>query len=159
MANPDTITLTLINPVDSITLSPAQTVDTVNVNTISEVSNITLSSVSDVSTVTVQDAQNNLTVDINLNDGYVPVQSVNGKIGDVQIKYTITNPTLTVTNGVASWTVSHGLGANVELQLRDASTNAIIEAEVIIGSTTATINFNSSLGSITSGTYRVVVIG
>jgi hypothetical protein len=126
---------------------------------VSEVTNISLTSVNDVSTITIVDAQNNLNVELLLNDGYVPVQSVNGKIGDVQIKYTITNPTLTVTDGVASWTVSHGLGANVELQLRDASTNAIIEAEVIIGSTTATINFNSSLGSITSGTYRVVVIG
>lgn len=198
MANPDTITLTLTNPVDSITLSPAQTVDTVNVNTVSEVTNISLTSTADVSTVTVQDAQNNLTVDINLNDGYVPVQSVNGKIGNVIVdvpvtsvngqtgdvvitipsssvtsvngqtgdvsltllqKYTTTNPTLTVTSGIATWTVSHGLGANVQVELRDATTNAIIEAEVIIGSTTATINFNSSLGSIASGTYRVVVIG
>jgi hypothetical protein len=159
MANPDTITLTLTNPVDSIVVSPVSTVDTIDVNTVSEVTSISLTSTTDVSTIIVEDAQNNLTVDINLNEGYVPVQSVNGKIGDVQIKYTITNPTLTVTNGVASWNVSHGLGANVELQLRDANTNAIIEAEVIIGSTTATINFNSSLGSITSGTYRVVVIG
>lgn len=159
MANPDTITLTLTNPVDSITLSPVQTVDTVDVNTINAVTNISLTSTADVSTITVVDAQNNLNVELLLNDGYVPVQSVNGKIGDVQIKYTITNPTLTVTNGVASWTVSHGLGSNVQVELRDATTNAIIEAEVIIGSTTATINFNSSLRSITSGTYRVVVIG
>ena len=39
------------------------------------------------------------------------------------------------------------------------TTNAIIEAEVIVDSTRVTINFNSSLSTITSGTYRVVVIG
>lgn len=195
MANPDTITLTLANPVDSIELSPVSTVDTIDVNTVDEVTNISLSSTADVSTITVEDAQNNLTVDINLNEGYVPVTSVNGMIGDVVIdipvtsvngdtgdvvidipvtsvngqtgdvsltllqKYTTTNPTLTVTSGVATWTVSHSLGANVQVELRDATTNAIIEAEVIIGSTTVTINFSSSLTSITSGTYRVVVIG
>ena len=90
MANPDTITLTLTNPVDSITISPVDTVDTVNVNTVSEVTNISLTSINDVSTITIVDAQNNLNVELLLNDGYVPVQSVNGKIGDVQIKYTIT---------------------------------------------------------------------
>jgi hypothetical protein len=163
MANPDTISITLSNPVDNLTISPVNTVDTIDVNTVSEVTSISLTSTTDVSTIIVEDAQNNLTVDINLNEGYVPVTSVNGMIGDVQLtllqKYTILNPTLTVSSGVANWTISHGLGNNVQVELRDATTNAIIEAEVIVDSTTVTINFNSSLSTIASGTYRVVVIG
>jgi hypothetical protein len=73
--------------------------------------------------------------------------------------YTITNPALTQTGGVCTWTVTHNLGANVVASVYDATTNE----EVIVtvektSSTVATVKINST-ANIASGAYRVVVIG
>ena len=73
--------------------------------------------------------------------------------------YTTTNPALTQTGGVCTWTVTHNLGANVIASVYDATTNE----EVIVtvektSSTAATIKINST-SNITAGAYRVVVIG
>lgn len=137
MSNPDQIVVTVVNPVDSITLSPVQTVDTVDVNTISEVSNISLSSTADVSTITVEDAQNNLTVELLLNDGYVPVQSVNGKIGNVVIDYPDINADPVnhvkyyhVQNSANStWTIYHNLNFYPNVTVLN-NANQIIEADI-----------------------------
>ena len=74
-------------------------------------------------------------------------------------KYTATNPLLNVNSGVATWTITHGLGADVIAQLRDATSNAIIEADVVVGTTTVVISINSNAATITAATYKVVVIG
>ena len=73
--------------------------------------------------------------------------------------YTATNPALTQTGGVCTWTVTHNLGANVIASVYDATTNE----EVIVtiektSSTVATVKINST-ANIASGAYRVVVIG
>lgn len=73
--------------------------------------------------------------------------------------YTTTNPALTQTGGVCTWTVTHNLGANVIASVYDATTNE----EVIVtiektSSTVATVKINST-SNITAGAYRVVVIG
>jgi hypothetical protein len=73
--------------------------------------------------------------------------------------YTTTNPALTQTGGVCTWTVTHNLGANVVASVYDATTNE----EVIVtvektSSTVATVKINST-ANIASGAYRVVVIG
>lgn len=73
--------------------------------------------------------------------------------------YTTTNPALTPTGGVCTWTVTHSLGANVVASVYDATTNE----EVIVtiektSSTVATVKINST-ANIASGAYRVVVIG
>ena len=137
MANPDTITLTLTNPVDSITLSPVQTADTVDVNTINAVTNISLTSTADVSTITVVDAQNNLNVELLLNDGYVPVQSVNTKIGNVVIDYSNINadPVNHVkylhnqVSANSTWTIYHNLNFYPNVTVLNSS-NQIIEADI-----------------------------
>jgi len=137
MANPDTITLTLTNPVDSITLSPVQTVDTVDVNTINAVTNISLTSTADVSTITVVDAQNNLNVELLLNDGYVPVQSVNTKIGNVVIDYSDINadPVNHVkyyhvqSSANSTWTIYHNLNFYPNVTVLNSS-NQTIEADI-----------------------------
>ena len=66
---------------------------------------------------------------------------------------------LNVNSGVATWTITHGLGADVIAQLRDATSNAIIEADVVVGTTTVVISINSNAATITAATYKVVVIG
>ena len=73
--------------------------------------------------------------------------------------YTATNPALTQTGGVCTWTVTHDLGSNVIASVYDATTNE----EVIVtiektSSTVATVKINST-SNITAGAYRVVVIG
>jgi hypothetical protein len=137
MANPDTITLTLTNPVDSITLSPVQTVDTVDVNTINAVTNISLTSTADVSTITVVDAQNNLNVELLLNDGYVPVQSVNTKIGNVVIDYSDINADSVnhvkyyhvQSSANSTWTIYHNLNFYPNVTVLNSS-NQTIEADI-----------------------------
>jgi len=137
MSNPDQITVTLVSPVDSITLSPVDELNTIDVNTISDVNNITLSSASDISTITVEDAQNNLTVELLLNDGYVPVQSVNGKIGNVVIDYADINvdPVNHVkyyhvqSSANSTWTIYHNLNFYPNVTVLNNS-NQIIEADI-----------------------------
>ena len=73
-------------------------------------------------------------------------------------KYAAQNSAITVTGGIATWVVSHGLGADVTVQMREVSSNAIVEPNIVIGSTTATITWNSAT-NIDADTYRVVVIG
>jgi hypothetical protein len=73
-------------------------------------------------------------------------------------KYAANNTAITVSGGVATWVVSHGLGADVIVQMREVSSGAIVESNVVIGSTTATITWNSAT-NIDADTYRVVVTG
>lgn len=73
--------------------------------------------------------------------------------------YTATNPALTQTGGVCTWTVTHNLGANVIATVYDATTNEeVITTIEKTSSTVATVKINST-SNITSGAYRVVVIG
>lgn len=73
--------------------------------------------------------------------------------------YTTTNPALTQTGGVCTWTVTHNLGANVIASVYDATTNEeVIVAIEKTSSTVATVKINST-ANIASGAYRVVVIG
>lgn len=73
--------------------------------------------------------------------------------------YTTTNPALTPTGGVCTWTVTHNLGANVIATVYDATTNEEVITTIEKSSNTvATIKINST-SNITAGAYRVVVIG
>jgi len=74
-------------------------------------------------------------------------------------KYTASNPLLNVNSGVATWTITHGLGSDVLVNIRNASTNAIIEADVVVNSTTIVVNINSNASTIAATTYKAVVIG
>ena len=73
--------------------------------------------------------------------------------------YTATNPALTQTSGICTWTVTHNLGANVIVSVYEVSSNEeVIVTVAKTSSTVATIKINST-ANITAGTYRVVVIG
>lgn len=73
--------------------------------------------------------------------------------------YTTTNPALTQTGGVCTWTVTHNLGANVIAEVYDATTNEeVITTIEKTSNTVATVKINST-ANILSGAYRVVVIG
>lgn len=73
--------------------------------------------------------------------------------------YTTTNPALTQTGGVCTWTVTHNLGANVIATVYDATTKEeVITTVEKTSNTVATVKINST-SNITAGAYRVVVIG
>ena len=137
MSNPDLIDINIINPISSIVLSPVEVVDAVDVNTIDDITNINLHTDFDISTITIEDSQNNLTVDINVNDQYVPVQSVNGKIGNVIIDYPDINAD--PVNHVkyyheqlpisSTWTIYHNLNFYPNVTVLNDS-NQIIEADI-----------------------------
>lgn len=73
--------------------------------------------------------------------------------------YTTTNPALTSSSGVCTWTVTHNLGSNVGIHVYDAvSGEEVICSKVRTSSTVATVKLNSS-SNISAGAYSVVVIG
>lgn len=74
-------------------------------------------------------------------------------------KLTATNPALTPSGGVCTWSITNSLGnEDVIVQLKEASTNEVVMADVVITESTVTIKIVSST-TITAGTYKAVVIG
>ena len=80
-------------------------------------------------------------------------------------KYSATNGSLTQSSGIITWTIgagTHGLGAvgSIIVQMKEVSTGAVVEADIIVSESTGdiTISWNSA-SNVTSGTYRVTAIG
>jgi hypothetical protein len=79
-------------------------------------------------------------------------------------KYTATNPEITPITGVATWTINaatHGIGSvgSIIVQMKESSSNAIVEADITISSAgLITISWNAQT-VVSSGTYRVTAIG
>jgi hypothetical protein len=75
-------------------------------------------------------------------------------------KATIQNPLLTVTSGSTTWTVTHNLGTkDVIVQIRQVSNDELVEADVLLTSTSAlSITIASVAASIAADTYRAVII-
>lgn len=75
-------------------------------------------------------------------------------------KYSENNTSLTPASGVVTWTITHNIGTlDVTVQMRDLSTNALVEADVVITNTnTVTISWIAS-STVSADSYRVVVVG
>jgi len=73
--------------------------------------------------------------------------------------YTTTNPVLTQTGGVCSWTVNHNIGPSVIASVYDVSSNEEVIATVAKSSNTSIIIKINSTSNIAAGTYRAVVVG
>lgn len=75
-------------------------------------------------------------------------------------KFTGQNTLLTVTAGVATWTITHNLGTkDVIVQFRQVSNDEIVEADIVNTSTSVTtITIASTAASIAADTYRVVIL-
>lgn len=69
------------------------------------------------------------------------------------------NGALTVTGGVATWTITHSLGADVVVLIKEVATNDMVIADVRNTSTGTIIKINSSAASIAADTYRATIIG
>lgn len=80
-------------------------------------------------------------------------------------KYSATNGALTQSSGIITWTIAagtHGLGAvgSIIVQMKEVSSGAVVDADIVISESTGdiTITWNSA-SNVTSGTYRVTAIG
>lgn len=75
-------------------------------------------------------------------------------------KYAENNGSLTPASGLVTWTVIHSLGtSDVTVQMRDTSSNAVVEADIIItDANTVTLNWLAT-STVAADSYRVVVTG
>ena len=80
-------------------------------------------------------------------------------------KYSAANSSLTPSGGVVTWTIAastHGLGANgaIIVQMKEISTGAVVEADIIIDESTGNITASwNAAATVTANTYRLTAIG
>jgi hypothetical protein len=71
----------------------------------------------------------------------------------------VTNPALTVSGGVCTWTATNPTNStDLLVQIYRVSDGVEIKTQVKITSSTVTVSFNSN-SNIAAGTYRAVLIG
>jgi len=90
---------------------------------------------------------------------FVQTAIANATSGSLK-KQNFQNPSLTPTNGVCTWSISHTLGTkDVICQIYEVSTGAEVIMDKVATSTTAyTIKFNAS-ASVSANTYKAILIG
>lgn len=72
--------------------------------------------------------------------------------------YTTTNPALTASSGVCTWTVSHGLNSVVDYNITDVSSGESMMATVIVkDANTLTVKI-ASTSNIAAGKYKITVM-
>lgn len=82
-------------------------------------------------------------------------------------KYTTTNAAITAVGGAFTWSIpaaTHGVSnAAMIVQLYEVASNQLVIADVAVNATnynvTITINDTNSAGTLTAGTYKVVIFG
>lgn len=72
-------------------------------------------------------------------------------------KATFTNPALTASGGVCTWTITTDLSPNCICNIKETSGGAEVYCEVTYNSGSITVKMNS--GNISAGTYTAVVLG
>lgn len=72
-------------------------------------------------------------------------------------KYTATNPALTASGGVCTWSLT-SIPTDSIISVYEVSTGEEVFVEIIHGSNAATIKMNSS-SNISAGTYKAIIIG
>lgn len=94
------------------------------------------------------------------------ISTINGQITTINTtlasktgKFTATNPALTQSGGVCSWSVTNSFAtADVNVIVYRVSDGVQVMTEVDVSNSTIVIKFNST-SNISAGTYKVVVIG
>lgn len=80
-------------------------------------------------------------------------------------KYTATNGAITAVGGAFSWTIAaatHGVSSPITVQVYEVATGGMVLTDVSVatnGNVTIGINDTENAGTLTAGTYRVVIIG
>ena len=80
-------------------------------------------------------------------------------------KYTATNGVITAVGGAFSWVIAaatHGVSSPIAVQVYEVATGGMVLTDVAVatnGNVTIGINDTGNAGTLTAGTYRVVIIG
>lgn len=75
-------------------------------------------------------------------------------------KYTVSNPALTASGGICTWTVTHGLGNKFPLvQLYEIATSEMVIADITALSASQLRVIINSAANIAAGTYQAIIIG
>lgn len=80
-------------------------------------------------------------------------------------KYTATNGAITAAGGAFTWTIAsatHGVSSPIAVQVYEVATGGMVLTDVTVatnGNVTIGINDTENAGTLTAGTYRVVIIG
>ena len=94
------------------------------------------------------------------------ITTINGQISSINTtletkisKFSATNPTLTTSGGVCTWSIVNSFATNeVQVQIFRVSDGVQVMTEVDTSASTIVVKFNSS-SNITAGIYRAVVQG
>ena len=94
------------------------------------------------------------------------ISTINGQISTINTtlatkisKFTATNPTLTTSGGVCTWSIVNSFATNeIQVQIFRVSDGVQVMTEVDTSASTIVVKFNSS-ANITAGIYRAVVQG
>lgn len=73
-------------------------------------------------------------------------------------KIAYTNEAITPSGGIATWEVTHSLGEDVSVIIKEVSTGDEVIADVVQANNLVTIKMNAT-SNVLAGTYKVVIIG
>lgn len=73
-------------------------------------------------------------------------------------KHTAENELLSSSGGVATWTISHTMGSDVTVVIKEVSTGAEVFADISQTENTVTVKFNSDT-EVQANTYKAIIIG
>ena len=110
-----------------------------------------------IKTTAASDSKGNFAT---LSNGWIYYRTpaeVRGDIGVVA--YTATNPALTASSGVCTWTVAHNLNKKVAYHVTEVSSKEDVMPTVVVpNNNTLTIKIASCV-NIAAGTYQVTIVG
>lgn len=93
-------------------------------------------------------------------DGWIYRRTAAQVRGDIGVTaYTVTNPALTASSGVCTWTVAHNLNKKVAYHVTEVSSKEdVMPTVVVTNDNTLTIKI-ASRANIAAGTYQVTIVG
>ena len=82
-----------------------------------------------------------------------------GQLTDSSVfKVAVTNEELVPSDGVATWNVSHSLGEDVTVIMKEVATNEVVYADYVLANNMVTIKMNAA-ETIAANTYKVTILG
>ena len=95
-----------------------------------------------------------------LSNGWIYYRTPAEVRGDIGVgAFTVTNPALTASSGVCTWTVAHNLNKKVAYRVTEVSSKEdVMPTVVVVNNNTLTFKI-ASRANIAAGTYQVTIVG
>lgn len=85
---------------------------------------------------------------------------INNKMANDAVEYyTATNPALTASSGVCTWSITHNLGKKTAFNIVDVASNEEVMATVTIPTDNSIVVKFASTSNIAVGKYKITIIG